>query len=41
MILIASVPMTRLPGGIGFDAHLGKPIDYPKLGRTIERLLGA
>jgi CheY-like chemotaxis protein len=41
VILITGVPMTKLPGGIGFDAYLGKPIDYPKLGRTIERLLAA
>jgi CheY-like chemotaxis protein len=40
VILVSGVPMTKLPDGIDFDAYLGKPIDYTKLCRTIERLLG-
>jgi CheY-like chemotaxis protein len=40
VILVSGVPATKLPNGIDFDAYLGKPIDYTKLGRTILRLLG-
>jgi len=40
VILISGVPATKLPEGIEFDAYLGKPVDYLKLGRTIDQLLG-
>ncbi|HWA60192.1 MAG TPA: response regulator [Caulobacteraceae bacterium] len=41
VVLITGVPEVKLPQGLPYDAYIGKPVDYGKLGRTIDRLTKA
>jgi CheY-like chemotaxis protein len=40
IILITGVPESKLPGGMAYDAYLGKPVDHDLLGRLVASLVG-
>jgi CheY-like chemotaxis protein len=40
VILITGVPESKLPGGLEYDAYIGKPVDHDLLGQLIASLTG-